>query len=68
MKLKISTIQIIIVLAILFLPTLLHAQGPGFGDDTDDVPVDGGLSLLAAAGIGYGVKKIRDKRMRKSHS
>jgi len=44
------------------LPTILHAQGPGFGDDTDDVPVDGGLSLLVAAGVGYGAKKIRDKR------
>lgn len=28
----------------------------------DDVPVDGGLSLLVAAGVGYGAKKIRDKR------
>ncbi len=43
------------------LPALLHAQ-PGFVDDTTDVPVDGGLSLLVAAGVGYGVKKIRKKR------
>jgi len=25
-------------------------------------PVDGGLSLLIAGGVGYGVKKIREKR------
>lgn len=34
----------------------------GFGDAGGDVPVDGGLSLLVAAGVGYGAKKIRDKR------
>jgi hypothetical protein len=47
---------------ILFLlPALLHAQ-PSFTDDTSDVPVDGGLSLLVAAGVGYGVKKLKAYR------
>ena len=58
---KSSTIQIIAILAILFLPSLVHAQ-PGFGDDVNDVPIDGGLSLLVAAGVGYGAKKIKEKR------
>ncbi len=61
MKLKISTIQMLILVICFLLPCLLHAQ-PGFGDDTDDVPIDGGLSLLVAAGVGYGAKKIREKR------
>lgn len=61
MKFKISTIQIVVLLALFLLPSLLHAQ-PGFGDDVDDVPVDGGLSLLVAAGVGYGVKKMRKKK------
>lgn len=61
MKFKISTIQLVVLLAIILLPSMLHAQ-PGFGDDVDDVPVDGGLSLLVAAGVGYGVKKIKAKR------
>ncbi len=26
------------------------------------VPIDGGLSLLAAAGVGYGIKKYRDHK------
>jgi len=40
---------------------------PGFGDDVDDnsgggaqlpaIPLDGGLSLLLAAGAAYGVKR-----------
>ncbi len=61
MKLKISTIQIIIIAACFLVPSLLHAQ-PGFGDDTDDVPIDGGLSLLIAAGVGYGAQKLRGRK------
>ena len=61
MKLRISTIQLVIIVALFFLPSLLHAQ-PGFGDDVDDVPLDGGLSLLVAAGVGYGVKKMKSRK------
>ncbi len=51
-----------ILLCILFiLPTFLNAQ-PIFDDDVNDVPIDGGLSLLVAAGVGYGVKKERENR------
>ena len=39
----------------LSLPTFLFARG---GDP--DAPIDCGLSLLLAAGVGYGVKKYRD--------
>jgi hypothetical protein len=35
----------------------LYAQ-PGFEDDVDDVPIDGGISLLIAAGAVYGFKKV----------
>jgi hypothetical protein len=42
----------------------VHAQ-PGFTDDVGDVPVDGGLSLLAAAGVGYGAKKMRSENIKK---
>ena len=61
MKLKTSTLQLVILAACFLVPCLLHAQ-PGFGDDVDDVPIDGGLSLLVAAGVGYGVKKIKASR------
>jgi hypothetical protein len=47
---------------------------PGFGDDVDDnggsgaqlpaIPIDGGLSLLIAAGVGYGVKRVRDNKQK----
>ncbi len=56
--------QTVLILLILCLPILSNAQ-PGFGDDVEDVPVDGGLSLLVAAGVGYGAKKLREKRKQK---
>ena len=43
----------------------LLAQGPGGFEEPNpslDVPIDGGLSLLVAAGVGYGIKKVRDDR------
>jgi hypothetical protein len=61
MKLKISTTKLVtfaLLFAFFLLPAITHAQ-PGFGDDVDDVPLDGGLSLLVAAGVGYGVKKLK---------
>ncbi len=62
---KLKTTQVLsyfILLCILFiLPTLTHAQ-PVFDDDVNDVPIDGGLSLLVAAGVGYGAKKLKKKR------
>ncbi len=63
MKLKTTqALSYIILLCILFiLPTFLKAQ-PVFDDDVNDVPIDGGLSLLVAAGVGYGAKKLREKR------
>ncbi len=67
MKLKISTTQIItcsLVFLFFLLPSLSNAQ-PGFGDDVNDVPIDGGLSLLAVAGIGYGAKKIQQRKAMK---
>ena len=48
----------ILIIVLLVFPSIVNAQ-PGFGDDVDDVPVDGGLSLLVAAGVGYGVKKLK---------
>jgi hypothetical protein len=61
MKLKISTITTVLLLISFLVPALVHAQ-PGFTDDTSDVPIDGGLSLLVAAGVGYGAKKIQERR------
>ena len=63
---KKSVLISIILLLVLIIPSLLMAQGPPPPDDPNDVlvPIDGGLSLLLAAGVGYGAKKLiqhRDK-------
>lgn len=53
--------------------SLLHAQPPGDpGDDPDpapnQIPFDGGLSLVVAAGIAYAAKKGHDKRKQQKTS
>jgi len=54
------------LLIILILTVTLSASGqgndPGFPGGDPDVPIDGGLGILMAAGIIYGVKKIRETK------
>ena len=57
---KIQIITLSLMLLVLIFPAISQAQ-PGFDDEVNDVPVDGGLSLLVAAGVGYGAKKLRKK-------
>jgi hypothetical protein len=47
----------LLLLLCMALPMITLAQGP---PDPEDTPIDGGLSLLLAAGAAYGVKKYRD--------
>jgi hypothetical protein len=49
--------SIILYCFLFFFPLFIHAQPPSFDNDTSDVPIDGGLSILLAMGIGYGIKK-----------
>ena len=55
-----NRVLVLIIFIMILLPVLATAQ-PGFGDDVEDVPIDGGLSLLLAAGVGYGAKKVKEK-------
>jgi hypothetical protein len=51
---------VLLLFCCMALPMIALAQsGP---IDPNDVPIDGGLSLLLAAGAAYGVKKYRDGR------
>lgn len=48
----------LLFLMVLLIPTIVFAQPI----DPNDVPIDGGLSLLLAAGAAYGAKKYRDHK------
>ncbi|MBL7703075.1 MAG: hypothetical protein JNM14_12555 [Ferruginibacter sp.] len=61
-------IRIYIILAVILsvaLPAVLLAQGP---IDPEDTPIDGGLSLLLAAGAAYGVKKYRNVKRKNNEA
>lgn len=64
MKLKsLLTTAILTVMSMaLFIPSVLAQLPDNPGVDPDDIPLDGGLSLLIAAGVAYGAKKAYDKR------
>jgi hypothetical protein len=54
---------IVLMMTLVAGPVVLQAQ-PSDPQDAAGVPIDGGLSLLLAAGAAYGAKKIRDHRKR----
>ncbi len=62
LKYKKRLILILIIFIIMALPTLASAQIDGLPSDPENAPIDGGLSLLVAAGVGYGAKKLRAKK------
>ena len=68
MKLNIKSIlniKTVILLIVLFSPILLKAEPLDPGSDPD-VPIDGGLSVLFAAGVGYGIRELRKKKAEKN--
>ena len=54
-------VSIILGTALLFTANTLSAQ-PGFDDDVDDTPIDGGVSLVLAAGLAYGLSRKVGKK------
>ena len=57
---KLTTTTILLTVILNCIPSMAFAQvDPG---EDPDAPIDGGLSLLVAAGVGYGIKKARDAK------
>lgn len=56
---------ITVLLICTMLPTIGFAQDPGCDPFDALCPIDGGVSLLIAAGIGLGAKKAHQERNRK---
>lgn len=54
-----KTLGILSLIMVLSFP--VKAQDD-FDPPEDDIPIDGGISLLLAAGVGYGAKKLRDNK------
>ncbi len=48
--------------SLLFTANQLSAQ-PGFDDDVTDTPIDGGISLVMAAGLAYGATKLKKAKI-----
>ena len=46
------------------LPAVAKAQ-ISFGTEDPDAPIDGGVSVLIVAGVGYGIKKAKENRKKK---
>jgi|AntRauTorckE6833_2_1112554.scaffolds.fasta_scaffold08335_4 hypothetical protein len=51
---------------VLLLTVIVAAQPPGLPGTPSQAPIDGGLTLLAAAGGGYALKKLRDRKKSES--
>ena len=59
--------KLVLLFLVISISATSQAQAPGFGDDVDDnsgsgsslpaIPIDGGISLLVAAGVAYGTKR-----------
>ena len=67
MKRMLNKLKVLLVIVIIVIPAFVIAQDPDPGappidPDVNDVPFDGVVSLLVAAGIGYGLKKAHDKK------
>jgi len=63
-KLEIQQMKVVryLILALLiFVANVSKADDPGLPGGDPDVPIDGGILILLAAGIYYGVKRIRDR-------
>lgn len=61
---KKSLYKYALVAALIFTNVLMTMAQPGdggFGDDPDDVPVDGGIAILAVAGIAYGIRAYKNR-------
>ena len=50
------------VLAVVLITSDASLAQPGLPGAPSQAPIDGGLTLLAAAGGAYAIKKLRDKK------
>lgn len=58
------------IAACLLFTSIGYAQpgsgGPAPGTQTNNVPIDGGASLLLASGVAYGLRRLKQRRASQS--
>lgn len=64
---KTTMCKFLSVLSLILVLSLPVKAQDDFDPPEDDIPVDGGLTLLLAAGVGYGAKKLRDNRKKQQN-
>jgi hypothetical protein len=64
MKKKFYKISLVLMLMTVIPFSAMAQDDPGEGPDA---PIDGGLSVLIAAGAAYGVKKYREHKKQQEH-
>ncbi|MFD2533240.1 PID-CTERM protein-sorting domain-containing protein [Gracilimonas halophila] len=57
-----TLIYLLLACTLVFILTSVLVAQPFFPGPPSQAPIDGGLSLLAAAGGGYAIKKLRDRK------
>ena len=71
MKKLVTVFKVLIIVCAISLPAIVFSQPAGPVDDCIDpdnvndnliCPLDGGVSLLVAAGVAFGLKKGHDKK------
>ena len=60
-----SIVKVLLVVICVMGSTILMAQPPGDPGGDPDVPIDGGIGILIAAGALYGSKKMLEYRKKK---
>jgi hypothetical protein len=50
-----------VLIPLLLISNFLFAQPPDVPTDPESAPVDGGLSVLISAAVGYGIKQLHKK-------
>ena len=59
-------LSVITIVVVMLLPILASAQFDPLPSAPAEAPIDGGLSLLIAGGVGYAAKKIKDRKQAKN--
>jgi hypothetical protein len=64
-KFKCMLLGAMLIGIINLVPLMAKAQISFGGTEDPDAPIDGGVSVLIVAGVGYGIKKAKENRKKK---